>query len=152
MVVSFKDADLEKMLTERADGNADLSAGLVAKRDLARYYWTLSQREARLSLTSDELEIACTALEGIPFVEPWIIQGIPATIEDEVAQKKLEKTNLESVTSLQDKLNHATPLQLLGLADRVERYWNKQAIAMEELMALQEAGEEALKSFGGGGS
>jgi len=125
MVVSFKDAELEKTLSERAAGNADLSAGLVAKRDLDRYYWMMHQQGSRFATKGEELELICEALKETTFSEPWIIQGVPGTVEDQISVKHLAKKHMTvDCDQLVDRLHQASALQLLTLVDRVERHWN----------------------------
>jgi hypothetical protein len=71
MVISFKDTSLEAVLDKRSDKNE--SPSLVAKRDLARYYWLLDHEQNNYSLTNAQFGLICDALNGTWFSEPWSI-------------------------------------------------------------------------------
>lgn len=134
--IAFRDADLEPDLAARAKEHASL--GLVAKRDLARYYTTL-RRELRTvagALTRGEKLALCDVSRGtlwdstsVGFLWAEVADTDPADLE----QWEVDRDALVA------KLRAFTPTQTLALVDALERWW---------LLASVSDHDEGLRAVG----
>lgn len=121
VAIVFRDVEMERtQLQPRA--TEDNSAGLVAKRDLGRYYDVLA-RELKLAaatLTRGEKLALCDLSNGtlwdstsIGFLWAEVADTSPA----QLAQWKINQA------ALVEKLRALTPTQTLALVDALERWW-----------------------------
>lgn len=120
MVISFKDQSIEARL-----GNISkerLSPSLIARRDLARWYWLIDDHEP-LNLNHSEFQAVCSIVKASQlFEEPSRIKKLPFIIEDCLrSNSEIERFGID-VDSLCGKLRGASPIQLAGLVTRAEAY------------------------------
>lgn len=116
----FRSGDLQADLEARQTGDEGL--GLVAKRDLERYY-SLLQRElrtAREALTENEMLALCNLANGTlwdatsaPLLWAETADAHPAT---------LEKWNVDQ-EALVAKLRTLSPITLVAIVDAIEQWW-----------------------------
>jgi hypothetical protein len=123
--IQFRPGPLLDLLNQRAaDG---LSAALVAKRDLERYYWVVGEELRHWRLTEQECCLICDALNGVYlFDAPWHIRSIWAEVADAIRLNGLdEKWGLraDEGAKLVERLRAASPGALAALADAVEQFW-----------------------------
>lgn len=128
MVVSFKDQALEVRLAD-ASKEQDLSASLVARRDLERWYWLLDDHEP-VALDYNEFLAVCSIVKSTQlFDEPSRIKKLALLVEDCIRSTttasgqyaKVERFGID-LDALLGKLRAATPLQLAGLVARSEQF------------------------------
>lgn len=117
--IGFRDPNIELQLVKRT--SADSSVGLVAKRDLERWYWLLQQAQRKLKLTPDEFDLVCAALSAGEFPQAWTVSSIPDDIATAIKKNKLDKTYKVDRDVIVDKLQRMSDLELLALLDRVEQ-------------------------------
>lgn len=118
--VSFRDADVERALAARARNGE--SRGLVASRDLARYYATLARALAALELTEGEASLISDALNGVLHTEhdahlAW------AGVDDALHLEDLGSKWGVDGPALVARLRAAGPWGQLAVVDAVERFW-----------------------------
>lgn len=121
MVISFKDAEMEEQLEDRAIFNE--SPSLVAKRDLERFYWLLTQPEAKLDLSEDELGLLVSVLQTQPLRKPWAALQLDQYVWRSAEHTKTNDTSQQLIR----KLKQASALQLLQLVDQIEQYKVRQS-------------------------
>jgi hypothetical protein len=133
MVISFKDQSLEEQLRLKSQ-NQKLSPSLIARRDLQRFSWLLAEQQP-IDLTSEEFHAICSIIKAIEwFEQPYQIKRLPALVEDSIRSStdgngqytKVSMWGID-VDHVCNKLQKATPLQLLALLDRAEQY-SKEAL------------------------
>jgi hypothetical protein len=133
MVISFKDQSLEARLAETSKRQA-LSPSLMARRDLARWYWLLDEHEP-LQLDYKEFLVVCSIVKSTRlFDEPSRIKKMPLLVEDCIRSTTRQRSKTDrlgiDLDTLCAKLRAATPLQLAGLVARSEQYTKKEKISM----------------------
>jgi len=114
------DAIRERRRAEEADGE-------VARRDVERYYATLSAELARLNLSAEEAALICDSLNGFASRETdpdllsrawWI------NVEDHVRINDADrKWGVEKPAVLVAKLRALSPGASMAILDAVERWW-----------------------------
>src|SRR5690349_5628007 len=88
--VTFRDRALESRIQERVDGRLNDSLGLVAKRDLERYYDLLELELRQAPLALAEACLVCDALQGVSIVDDrW--QALWADIGDAIRLRHLHE-------------------------------------------------------------
>ena len=129
------------------------SAGLIARRDLGRYYALLESELAALELTEAEASLIADANNGLGSlalaltddasprcagVGGWLRATLLANVSDSVALNRYdEKHGLteQQATDLLQRMRRWTPGQVLAVADAVERFW-----AQPETTTVQSVG------------
>ena len=127
MTISFKDQYIEAELKRRSEGQ-DLSPSLLARKDIQRYHWLLTDQND-LILEQNELKaIAQTVNVCGWFENPTLIKKFALLIEDAWrsttdANGVYTKESIFgiSVDAVVAKLKAANIVQILGLLDRCEQ-------------------------------
>lgn len=119
--IQFRDRRVEAQLADRT--GADLSPGLVAARDLARYYAALGRELAAVELSEAEALLVCDALNGT-----WLDEGsvhlLWAEVDEAVQGDNLHiKWQIGDELALVRRLRGLTYTQSLAVWDAVERFW-----------------------------
>lgn len=116
--ITFRASDLAGQLDARTDGR--LSAGLVAKRDLERYYETL--RRSLPTFGSQEALAILDTCNGTLW-EPHTVRLIWANVEDAIRLEALDqKWNIDGA-ALVARLRSLSYAEALAVVDAAERYW-----------------------------
>jgi hypothetical protein len=119
--VQFRAGDgLAEQLAARAD--RAVSLGLVAKRDLARYYALLERELTRIRLSEPEASLIVDAYNGT-FWEPHTAPLLWADIDDAIRYDGLDQKWGVDGADLFARLRALAPFALLALVDAAERYW-----------------------------
>lgn len=113
--VVFRGIEIEADLNQRGD-----ALGLVAKRDLERYYTLLRDEFATLRLTEAEASLLCDVCNGTIW-EPHTMRLLWAQIAD--AEPELfEKWGVDQAPFI-SRLRQLTPGQTFAIVDAIERFW-----------------------------
>jgi hypothetical protein len=119
--VQFRAGDgLAEQLAARADRAQSL--GLVAQRDLARYYSLLERELARIPLSEAEASLIVDACNGVVW-EPHTAPLLWADIDDAIRHDGLDRKWGVDGAALVARLRDLSPCAQLALADAAERYW-----------------------------
>lgn len=124
--IQFRTGQLASQIQVRAAEESSLSADLVARRDLHRYYTMLANDLRTITLTKPEALLCCEAL-GAPMEDPDDTAKSPASvlasIIDAMSLDKLdEKFGVDRETFL-TKVMGWTAGQRYAVADAAERWW-----------------------------
>lgn len=155
MVISFKDQLLELRLSELGKETA-ISPSLIARRDLARWYWLLDDHEP-IRLEHNEFMCVCSIVKSTQlFEEPSRIKKMAFLVEDCIRgattstgeYSQVERFGID-VDSLCAKLRQASTLQLAGLVLRCESYpsadlWRRREMELNIVDTLIDGMEAAL--------
>jgi len=118
-VISFKDKSLEQILALRKTD--DMSPSQIARRDLDRYYWLLTQAEP-VDLSFIELGLIADVLESRPISATWQIKQLPTTaLNDMVFHQTHTEWGVQS-EEIMRKLKAFSPLQLTAVVDQAEQF------------------------------
>jgi len=132
--VSFRDLAMEQR--ELAPRAGDDSLGLIAQRDLGRYYEVLRRELASIDLTEGEALLIMEACNGT-YWEPHTIPLLWAEVADHV---QLENAHIRwqvDEMALVHKLRALTPAQAFAVVDAIERAWlHPSGDAVEALRAV----------------
>ncbi len=105
------------------DGRGE-QAGLVAKRDLERYYHLLDHELRRINLTEGEAMLLCDACNGLIF-EPYSIPLLWANVDDAIRLDGLDAKWHVDGPELVAKLRALTRGQAFAVVDAIERFWRE---------------------------
>jgi hypothetical protein len=126
---------IERELAARAGAPGE-RPGLVAKRDLGRYYALIREELRRLSppLTQAEASLICDACNGTWMGDeyspgPMILW---AEVADACRLNELDAKWGVDGDALVARLQRMTPGQLMAIADAVERFWLEPDLDTEE--------------------
>lgn len=127
------------------------SAGLIARRDLGRYYALLESELAALSLTEGEASLICDANNGLGSmalaltddasprcagVGGWLRAALLANVSDAVTLNAYDTKHgltAQEATGLLERMRRWTPGQVLAVADAMERFWAAQGATVESV-------------------
>ena len=115
--IAFRAQDMMADITARVITKDD-SPGLIAKRDLERYYAMLRRALENQSLSEEEARAIAEALDGEEF-DYHSFQLFWATVDDAVRRGKIK--NAESFAALSVRLRALSACQKLAIVDGVER-------------------------------
>jgi hypothetical protein len=118
--VAFRNADLEPMLQARVNPTA-ASPGLVAVRDLERYYKMMAAALKRIDLSRDEAALLADLFNGTI----WTAETanlLYAQVEDSIPDGYPEKWSVDAA-ALVAKLRKLNGFQCLAIVDALERFW-----------------------------
>lgn len=111
------------------------SVGLVAQRDLARYYALLARELAGLHLSEPEASLIVDALNGA-YLDEHTLHLVRASIADALhADRLADKWDVDGKAFL-GKLATWTPAQCFALADAAEYYWRAGGEHAERLWSV----------------
>ena len=119
--VDFRDLDLKNQISKRYPNKSE---GLVAKRDLKRYYAFIEETLKELKLSSEEAETIVLAFKGKKFDEGSELLQIQREIIGAVLLGQLEISDSEAFVG---KVKSWQPYEVLAITDAVERYWHYKA-------------------------
>lgn len=116
--VQFRDKGVEAQLEARAGERS--SPGLIAQRDLQRYYWLL---EASLpSLSEAEWKLINDACDGVIY-DTTSARLLWAGIDDAIRLDGLADKWQVDGPVLVNKLRNLSAAQVLAVIDQAERFW-----------------------------
>lgn len=121
-MIGFKDAELERQLQNKCSDR--LSPGLVAKRDLERYYAVLAHAERSLNFTNAELNAIYDCCNGTIFEPALSDPGIVCNVQDSLINELADKWDIDG-DALVTKLHALNPVQSWALVDKIERYFGQ---------------------------
>lgn len=131
--VTFRGLEVERQLAARQ--RDEEKPGLVAKRDLERYYEMLDAELARLRLTEPEASLIVDAINGV-----WLGDGawryIRTEVEDACRLNDLgAKHGLgeQQQAALIERMRDWTPGTLLAVTDGAERFWRDQEATVQSV-------------------
>lgn len=135
--VSFRDATLEPLLEERAPEPGGL--GLIAKRDLTRYYDALRRELKTVAqlLTPSEALALCDISNGTLWDEVSAALLWAEVADADQAQLDQWGVNRDTLVA---KLRALTPAQSLAVVDALERWW----LLPEDVASDQDRGLAAV--------
>lgn len=124
--ITFRDAGLEPVIDARMRGDGSReSLGLVAKRDLRRYYDLIAAALPDLDLSPAEACLICDALVDVQIADDrWL--RLWAEVSDGVRAGDLgAKWGLSdaAVERLVERLRLLPPSGRAAICDAVERFW-----------------------------
>jgi hypothetical protein len=122
---------LAELLATRATRDPGRSPGVVAKRDLLRYYLLLEIGLDGLGLTEAEACLICDALNGTWLEDPTIRLSW-AEVADACRLDHLDEKWAVDGDALVAKLRALSLLQQYALADAVERFWQTPELPTDE--------------------
>lgn len=134
--VQFRSQEVEAELSKRAE---EQSLGLVAKRDLGRYYDLLRRERATLTLSAAEAMLICDVCNGTIFNE-HSVAFLWAEVADGIRLNGADEKWQVDGAPLVAKLRVLTPGQAYALADGVEQFWTDDYRPMEPYDALRQLG------------
>lgn len=119
--VSFRNADLESELKTRVN-TMSASQGLIAARDLQRYYTMLKHALKTVNLERNEALLLCDVSNGTIW-DVSTVKLLYAQVEDSLEDGYAEKWDVDA-PALIAKLRKLNGFQCLAVVDAIERWWN----------------------------
>lgn len=117
--VQFRAARVERQIGARLDAGG--SPGLVAARDLERYYAVLDAELARVALSEPEAMAVVDALNGAA-LDAGSYRLFWASVSDALAEGLAGKWDIDG-SALVAILRALSPAQAMAVIDAVERWW-----------------------------
>ncbi len=105
-----------------SDRTGTISEGLVARRDLERYYALLDHELARVELSEAEASLICDALNGT-LMDPHSYRLLWAEVADAVRLDGLDAKWGVDGDALVERLRALSPGAMMAVVDAVERFW-----------------------------
>lgn len=128
------DEQLTAELQARAGETMAPSPGLVAQRDLGRYYALLKRSLPTFSL--EDAMVLVNALNGL-ITMPETAHLLWAQVEDFLIDSGVDSAPMPLV----ERLRKLTPFEALAVADAVERAWNSETYRIDNM-------EERIRKVG----
>lgn len=129
--IGFRPGSLLKSIQARlssvptGDEFNNLSTSEIAKRDLERYYTTLANDLASVTLSVPEASLIVDACNGVAFVDPMTIRFLWAEVADAIRLNELDKKwHVDRNTLVRNKLQNLTFGQTTAIVDAAERFWS----------------------------
>jgi hypothetical protein len=119
VVISFKDKALEQILASRK--SEVLSPSQIARRDLDRYYWLLTQSEP-INLSFLELGVIADTLEQHPISASWQIKQLSGTLLNAIVFNRVDENWGVPEETIMQKVRGFSPLQLAAVVDQAEQF------------------------------
>ena len=116
--VDFRDLDLKNQISKRYPNKSE---GLVAKRDLKRYYAFIDETLKKLNLDYEEARILVLAFKDKKFDEDSELLQIQREIIGAVLLGEVKLSNSEVFIA---KVKSWKPHEVLAITDAVERFWH----------------------------
>lgn len=141
-------AVLRRELTARGGVERGEGVGVVAKRDLERYYEALRRALADVDLNYEEAYALCDVLNGV-ILDATTIPLMWAQVADAIRHNNLARKWGIDGESLILRLRSYSYIQLLAIVDAVERWWRLSADTNEQDAALVSVGlvkEQPIRS------
>lgn len=142
--IQFRPGQLAPQIQSRTDNDeSGLSADLVARRDLHRYYTALANDLRAITLTKGEALLCCEAL-GAPLGDPddttKSAGSIFASIIDAMALDRLDEKFDVDRDTFSAKVAAWTAGQRYAVADAVERWWLLPDSEQDDIATLTKVG------------
>lgn len=106
------------------------SPDAVAKRDLERYYYGLRYSFLKLNLTLDEVVCLIDIFNGTIF-RPETIMLLWASVDDAIDEIKIKYPQING-RALVARLRGLSYIDLLSIADAIERFWGGEENHIED--------------------
>lgn len=122
--IAFRAADpLQQQLAARTDHpDAAGTPGLVARRDLERYYTVLADSLARLDLTLGQACLLMDALNGT-WMDTSSYRLLWAEVDDSIREENLAGKWSVDGAQLVERLRSLSPGEQMAMVDAAERFW-----------------------------
>jgi hypothetical protein len=127
-VVSFRSSELTCELEQRGE-----QLGIIAKRDLDRYYLLIADALRRVKLSQPEACLICDALNGtLNDFRLNPTHSMLFSIQDAIELEELDQKWSADKEQLLNKLSSLSTLEAAAILDAVERFWHNPEIRQLE--------------------
>lgn len=123
--VDFRDLELKNKISERYP---EKSEGMMAKRDLKRYYQLIETTLKEVNLSYYEAKLIVHVFRDRDFKDEETLLPLQREILGAIEFEELEQRFPVNKQALTDKIKSWTLVQILAITDAVERYHNSNGL------------------------